>query len=88
MARAHASGRSRAEGMSRWGVLDIDGELAAGAFDHRAVEQGLQAGAVGGGRHRQQTQLRAQASLQIQAEGQCQVGVQTALVHFVEDHAG
>ena len=69
------------------GVLDVDGELAAGALDHRPVEQGLQARAVCGGRHREQAQFGAQAALQIQAEGQRQIGIQAALVHFIKNHA-
>jgi len=70
------------------GVLDLDGEHAAGALDHRGVEQGGQPGTVQGGRHRQQAQLRAQHPLQVQAQRQGEVGLQGALVHLVQQHGG
>ena len=52
------------------------------------VHQAGQAGAVGGGGHRQQPQLGAQHALQVEAERQAEVGFQRALVDFVQDHRG
>jgi hypothetical protein len=68
------------------GVADLQGKLPTGAFHHRRAEQLRQAHPVGGGRHRQQAQFRPEIALQVQAEGQRQIGVQPALMHLVQDH--
>ena len=48
-------------------MLDRDREHPAGAFDHLRIHQPGQAGAVGGGGHRQQAQFRPQHALEIKA---------------------
>ena len=87
-ARAIASGSSRGPGMSRAAWRICDREHAAGAFDHLRVHQPRQPRAVGGGRHRQQPQLRPQHALQVEAQRQRQIGFQRALVHLVQDDRG
>ncbi len=49
------------------------------------IHQAGEAGAVGGGGHRLQAQLRPQHLAQIQAKRERQIGSQRALVDFVED---
>ncbi len=48
-------------------VLHRDRKHAAGAFDDIRIHQPRQAGAIGGGRHRQQTEIGPQHALQIEA---------------------
>ncbi len=69
-------------------VADRDRIHPPGALDHRRVHQRGQPRAVGGGRHRQQPQFRPQRALQVEAEGQREIGVQRALMHLVEHHRG
>ena len=87
-ARATASGRSRGPGDVAGGVVDRDREHAAGAGHHFGAHQRGQAGAVGGGGHRKQAQFRPQHGLQVEAEGQRQVGFQRPLVDLVQDDRG
>ena len=84
----HGGGQVAHGGEVAFAVFDADREQAAGAFDDLGVQQRAKAGAVGGGGHRQQAELRAQFSLEIEAEGERQVGVECPFVHLVEDHAG
>ena len=87
MAPAIASGRSRGIGEVAGAVLDPHGKGAALALDHRAVaEEAREGGAVDGGGHGQQAQLRPQRALQVQAEREGEVGVEVALVRLVEQH--
>ncbi len=69
-------------------VLDGDGVLAAGAFDDLGGHQAGQAGAVGGGGHRQQPQVGTQHALEVEAKGQAEIGFQRAFVDLIEDHGG
>ena len=69
-------------------VLDGDRILPARAFDHLGVHQAGQAGAIGGGRHRQQPQVGPQHALQIKAQRQPEVGFQRAFVDLVQDDGG
>ena len=85
---SHGVGQVARMGDVAGGVLDGDREHAAGAFHDLGAHQGREAGAVGGGGHRQQAQFGAQLRLQVEAEGERQVGFQRALVDFVEDHRG
>ena len=59
----------------------------AGALDHRRLEQRGEAGTIGGGGHGKQAEFGAQVALQVQAEGECEVSVEAAFVHLVEDDA-
>lgn len=70
------------------GVVHRNREHAARAFDHLGIHQSGEAGAVRGGRHGNQPQLRTQYALQVEAERQSQVAFQRPLVHFVEDDGG
>ena len=70
------------------GVADGDRKHAAGAFHDFRAHQGREAGAIGGGGHRKQTQFGAQHGLQVEAECQGEVGFQRALVDFVQDDRG
>jgi hypothetical protein len=69
-------------------VLGRDLEAAALRCNDRCVTQQLGDGLhIQGGRHHHDTQILAQVLLALDAQGQSQIGVQTALVEFVEDHA-
>ena len=68
-----------------FGVFDGDRVLAAGAFDDVGVHQAGQAGAVGGGGHGQQPQVGAQHALQVEAQGEAEVGFKGPFVDFVQD---
>ena len=48
-------------------VLYRDRKHAAGAFDDIRIHQPRQAGAIGGGRHRQQAEIGPQHALQVKA---------------------
>ena len=72
----------------RSGVLDCDRELPAGAFDDPRVHQAGQAGAVRGGGHGEQPQVRPQHALQVQAQGEAEIGFEGSLVDFIQDHRG
>ena len=70
------------------GVADRDREHVPAALDHLRVHQSGKAGDLGGGRHGDQPQFRAQHTLQIAAQRQRQVGFHRTLVHLVQDHGG
>ena len=61
-------------------------DLALALDDGRAIEQGGETRAVERGRHRQDTQVRAQRRLRIERQRQAEIAVQAALMHFVEQH--
>ena len=67
------------------GVVGGDGEHAAVALDDIGIEQGGEFGGFGGGGHGQDAQFRAERALQVQREGESEIGFQGALVDFVED---
>ncbi len=67
-------------------MADLHRVHAAGALDHRRVHQGRKPRAIEGRGHRQQPQVGPQQGLRIQAEGERQIGLQRALMDFVEDH--
>ena len=57
------------------------------AADHgRAAQMPGQVRAVQRRRHAEQAQIRAQGGLDLQAQGQAQIGVERALVELVENH--
>jgi hypothetical protein len=67
----------------------LDRVGAALAFDHGGVaEQAGDAGAVEGGAHHQQAQVGAEHALGVEREGEAEVGVEAALVEFVEEDGG
>ena len=75
-------------------VLDAHRVGAAEAGDGRGVRQRpiahqrREGAAIQRRRHRQQPQLRPQRALQVEAEGERQVGVEVALMRLVEQHGG
>ena len=84
-----ASGRSRGWAMSRAAWLDGDREHAAGAFHDLGVASGRTRRAPSAvadiaSRRSSGRSMR----LQVEAEGQRQVGFQRAFVDFVENHRG
>ena len=87
-ARAMASGSSRGPGMSRAAWLISTGNMRPAALDRLRVQQSGKAADLGGGRHGDQPQLRAQHTLQVAAQRQRQVGFHRTLVHLVQDHGG
>ncbi|GJE71087.1 hypothetical protein CHKEEEPN_2629 [Methylorubrum podarium] len=65
----------------------LDGKGAPFRFDDRRVaEEARHAGAVEGGRHRQDPQVLPQGALRVEGEGQPEIGVEGALVELVEQH--
>ena len=69
-------------------LADVHREQPAQAFDRDRVHQLRETRLVGGGRHRQQAQLRAELGLQLQAERQRQIRFERALMHLVENDRG
>ena len=52
----------------------------------QSLEQACDAGAVEGCRHDEEAQIFAKAALGVAGEGEAEVGVERALVEFVEQH--
>ena len=70
-------------------IARLDRKRAALAFDHRRVAQKLRdPRAVERRRHHQQLEILAQALLHVARERQAEIGVERALVEFVEQHRG
>ena len=70
-------------------IARLDRKAAALAFDHRRIaEQRGDARAVERRRHHQQFQVFAQALLRVARQRQAEVGIERALVKFVEQHGG
>ena len=70
-------------------IARLDRKAAALALDHRRVaEQARDARAVERRRHHQQLQILAQALLRVARQRQAEVGIERALVEFVEQHGG
>ena len=68
-------------------VAGFDGEGPALTFDHRRVaEQAGDRRAVERRRHHEDPQILAQQGLAVARQGQTEVGVEAALVEFVEQH--
>ena len=68
-------------------MLDLDRKLPARAAHQRCLAQMPgEPGAVQRGRHEQQLEVGPQRCLHLQAQGQAQIGVERALVEFVENH--
>ena len=84
----HRLGQFARPGDVAGGVADLDREHVPAALDRLRVQQSGKAGDLGGRRHRDQPQLRAQHTLQVEAQRQRQVGFHRALVHLVQDHGG
>ena len=88
---AHDGGRVRFQTAlpPRRVIADLDRKTAAFGDHNRAVvEQGREPFAVEGRRHHQQAQVFAQRLLRFARQRQAEVGLQGALVKFVEDHGG
>jgi hypothetical protein len=68
------------------GMAYRDRMRPAGALDHRRIQKRGEPGGIGGGRHGEQPQLRPQRALQVEAEGEREIGIQRALVDLVQDH--
>ncbi len=86
--RAHGSRRCSGErpGLRPREVARLDGKGAALAGQHRrAAEQCGDRGGVERRRHHEQTQVLAQRGACVEAERKAEVGIQAALVEFVED---
>ena len=70
-------------------IARLDRKGAAFALDHRrAAEQRRHAGAVERRRHHQDFQFLAQALLHVARQRQSEIGIERALVKFVEQHGG
>ena len=68
-------------------MLDPDREQPPVAAHHRcSAQMRCEGGTIECRRHGQQPQIRAQRLLDFQAQGEPEIGVQGALVEFVEDH--
>ena len=68
-------------------IAGLDRKGAAEAFDHRRIaEQARHPRAVDGRRHHQDAQILAQALLRVARQRQAEIGVERALVEFVEQH--
>lgn len=64
-------------------------KAAAFALHHRRIaHQPGKAGAVERRRHRHQPQVRPQRALRIERQGEAEIAVEAALMHFVEQHRG
>jgi hypothetical protein len=70
------------------GVVDRNRVHAPGAFEDVGIHHTGETRPIGGGRHRKQSQVRSQYALKLEAEGERQVRLDRALVHFVKDHHG
>ncbi|MNH04679.1 hypothetical protein D3C79_639830 [compost metagenome] len=70
-------------------IVVVDGEATPlGADDGGVRQQALQRHAIQGGGHDQQLEIVAQPLLALDGEGQGGVGMQAALVEFIEDDQG
>ena len=70
-------------------IARLDRESAALAFDHRRIAEQLRhPRAVERRRHHQQLQVVAQALLRVARQRQAEIGIERALVEFVEQHGG
>ena len=70
-------------------ITRLDRKGAAFAGDHRRVaEQFADPRTVERRRHHQDAQILAQAGLRIAGERQAQIGIERALVKFIEQHGG
>ena len=70
-------------------ITRLHRESAAQAFDHRRIaEQFCDARAVDGRRHDQELEVFAQPLLHVAGERQTEIGVERALVEFVEQQRG
>ena len=70
-------------------IARLDRKGAAGALDHRRLaEEFCDARAVERCRHDQELELRSQALLHVAGKRQAKVGVERALVEFVEQNGG
>ncbi|GAV36840.1 hypothetical protein ROTAS13_04529 [Roseomonas sp. TAS13] len=74
-------------------MADLHREHPPRALDHRGgaaflAEQGGEAGGVQRRGHGDKAQLRPQGALQVEAEGEAQIGVEMALVRLVEQDGG
>ncbi|MNG98897.1 hypothetical protein D3C79_580560 [compost metagenome] len=68
-------------------ILALYREAAPGRYHRRCLWQQLrQTGIIQRRRHDQQFQIVAQPLLYVQQQRQRQIGLQAALVEFVEDH--
>ncbi|MNS59854.1 hypothetical protein D3C72_928270 [compost metagenome] len=67
-------------------VVVVDGKAAPLGADHRGVrQQGLQRHALQGGGHNEQLEILPQPLLALDGEGQGGIGMQAALVEFIEN---
>ncbi len=88
---AIASAICRSSGVSRIAaeIARLDRKGAAFAFDHgRAVEQLRDPRAVKRRRHHENPQVFAQTPLRVERQRQPEIGIERALVKFVEQHGG
>ena len=70
-------------------IARLDRKGAAFAFDHRRIaEQPGNARAVDRRRHHEELQILAQALLHVARQRQAEIGIERALVEFVEQHRG
>ena len=70
-------------------IARLDREGAALALDHRRVAEQLRhARAVERRRHHQELEVLAQALLRVARQRQAEIGIERALVEFVEQHRG
>ena len=70
-------------------VARLDRKRPAFAFDHRrAAEQPGHARAIDRRRHHEEPQILAQALLRVAGQRQTEIGIERALVEFVEQHGG
>ena len=68
-------------------VARVDRPGAALRLDHRGIaEKPRDAGAVEGRRHDEKAQILVEAGLGVEGEGKAEIGVEGALVEFVEQH--
>ena len=68
-------------------MAQLDGEAAPLALDHGcAVHQGSEARAIERGRHGENAQVLAQSRLRVEGQRKAEIALQTALMHFIEQH--
>ena len=72
--------------VGRGAVQDLDRIAATLAAQHRRTEQLRDSTGIQRRRHHQQAQILAQSALRVQAQGQTQIGIEMALVEFIEDY--
>ena len=70
------------------GMLDRHGEHAARALDQGGVQQRGEDGGIERRGHGEETELGAEQALQVEAEGEGEVGFEAALVHLVQQDGG